>query len=74
MMRRAMRKPWYLPFKIFAARLTELNNYIPLFARSSVTNKMAPEELNKILLHCDPNDCKNQSYLQGWDSEVNSYK
>ena len=30
-MRRAMRKPRDLPFKHFAARLMELNNYLPLF-------------------------------------------
>ena len=42
-MRRAMRKPRDLPFKRFAARLTELNNYLPLFPWSSAVNNMPPE-------------------------------
>ena len=39
----AMRKPWYLPLKRFAACLTELNNYLPLFQRSSASKKIPPE-------------------------------
>ena len=37
--RRAMIKLWDLTFKIFAARLTELNNYLPLLPVSSAAKK-----------------------------------
>ena len=61
-MRWAMRKTQQLPFKIFAAQLTELNNYLPLFPGSSNTNKMYTEEFNNILLHAVPNGWAKQSY------------
>ena len=54
-MRRAMHKPWYLPFKRFSARLMELNNYLPIFPGSSDIKKMSPEQINEILLHYVPN-------------------
>ena len=49
--RRAMRKSQSLLFKFLAARLTEINNYLPLLPGSSESQNMAPEELNEILLH-----------------------
>ena len=58
---RAMRKPLYLPFNRFYARLTELNIYLPLFLVSSESKKTPPEELNKILLYAVPNVWENQS-------------
>ena len=64
-MRRAMRKPQHLQFKIFAARLTELNNYLPLLPGSSAAKKMDPEELNEILLRAVPNAWARQAYIQG---------
>ena len=54
-MRRAMRKPWDFPIKLFNNRLTELNNYLPLFPGARSAKTMPPEELNKILLHVVPN-------------------
>ena len=53
-MRREMRKPQDILFKIFAAQLTELNNNPPLFPISSAANKMGPEELKNILLCAVP--------------------
>ena len=35
---------------------------------------MTPEELNKILLHAVPNAREKQSYLQGWDFDIKTYK
>ena len=69
-----MQKPWDLPFKHFSARLTELNNYLPLFPGSGAANKIPPEEHNDILLHAVPNGWEKQVYLQGWDFEMKSYK
>ena len=60
--------------KRFSARLTELNNYPPLFPGSSANKKMALEELDEILLHAVPNGCAKQAYIQGWDFEMMSYK
>ena len=65
-MRRAMRKPQYIPMTILAAKLTELNNYLPLFASSSASNKMALEELNEILIHAVTNRWEKQAHIQGW--------
>ena len=65
-MRRAMCKPRDIPSKHFSARLKELNKYLTLFSGSSTTNKIPPEELNKILLHAIPNGWAKQAYLQGW--------
>ena len=66
-MHNAMRKYWSLPFKHFAARLTEINNYLPLFTGSRKPNNMPPEELNEILIHNIPNVWENQSYIKVWD-------
>ena len=71
---RTMRKPKDIAFKRFAARLTELNNYLLLFPGSSATKKIRPEELKDILLHAIPNVWAKQTYLQGWDFEMKSYK
>ena len=73
-MRRAMRKSWSMNFKRFAARLTEINNFLPLLPWSDASNKMEMEELNEILLHEVPNGWSKQSYLQGWDFELNTYR
>ena len=73
-MRHAIQKPHTVPFKIFAARLTELNNYLPSFLGSDRSNNMDTSDINEILLHDDPNGWENQSYLQGWDFESKTYK
>ena len=73
-MRRAMRKAQDLQFKIFASRLTEVNNCLPLLPGLSVAKKMDPEELNEVLLHAVPNSWAQQSHIQGWDFEERSYK
>ena len=62
-MRRAMHKPQDIPFKCFSTRITELNNYLPLFLRYSTTKKIPPEELNEILLNAVPNGWAKQVYL-----------
>ena len=69
-----MRRSRVLQFNIFAARRTELNNYLPLFLGSIVANKMYPEELNEILIHAVPNSWARKSYIQGRDFEERSYK
>ena len=51
--------------KIFAAKPTKLNNDLYRFPGSSSSKKMAPEELNDILLHAVPNAWAKQAYLQG---------
>ena len=65
-MRRAMRKPQYLPFKRFAAWLTELKNYLPLFPGSTASKNMPPKEPNEILLHAVFNVWEKQAYIQGY--------
>ena len=52
----------------------KINNYPTLFPGSSVSKKMATEELNKILLQSLSNEWTKQAYLQGWDLEVIIYK
>ena len=69
-----MQKPQVFLFKIFSARLAELNNYLPIFPGSSATKNMAPEELNKILLQAAHNSWAKQAYLQGWVFEGSYYK
>ena len=75
-MHRAMRKPWYLTFKCFIARLTELNNCLPLFPRSSNANKMTPKELNEILLLATPNSWVKATLSTGmgfWREDLKVY-
>ena len=67
-------KPRHIPFKRFDAQLTDIKNYLPLFPDSSNSNNMVPEEINKILLHAFTNVWSNQSYLQGWGFDGNTYK
>ena len=62
-MRCATRKHGDLPFNHFDARLTELNNYLPLFPGSITYKNIPPKELNKIILHAVPNGWENKSYL-----------
>ena len=71
---RVMHKPWDHPFNCFAARLTELNDYLPLFPGSSSVNKIPLEDLNDILLHAVPKGWAKQAYIQGWNFEMKSYK
>ena len=52
----------------------EINNYLPLFPGSSVSKKIAPEDLNDIILHTVPNMWAKQAYLQVWDLEGRTYK
>ena len=69
-----MRKPPDLPFKRFDARLTGLNNYLPIFPGSNASNNMSPEELNEIILQTVLNVWSKKSYLQGWGFEGKTYK
>ena len=73
-MRRVIRKPRDIPFKRFAARLTEPNSYLPLFPGYSASKKMPPEELNQILLHAVPNGWEKQAYVKGLDFKMKRYK
>ena len=63
-----------MAFKNFAARLTEMNHFLPMFPGSDASKKMEMEELNKILLHEVPNAWAKQSYLQGWCFELKTYR
>ena len=63
-----------MTFKPFVARLTEMNNFLPLLPGLGVSKKMTQEELNEILLHVVPNAQEKQSYLQGLDFEIKTYK
>ena len=71
-MRRKMRKPRDMSFKRSAERLMEIDNFLPLFPGSDPTKKTPPEELNDKFLHAAPNGWERQSYLQGWDFEMNT--
>ena len=73
-MRRAMRKTWSIAFKRFTERLTEMNNFLPLFPGSEASKKMETEEINKVILHAVPNGRSKQSYLKGWDFKLNTYR
>ena len=66
-----MHKPSNLPFKIFSAQLTELKNYVPLFPLWIDANRVAPEELNKILLQdVQTNGQSNTAYKDGTLREI----
>ena len=52
----------------------DIYSYLPIFLGLRNAKKMAPKEINKILLHAVPNGLEKQSYLQGWDFEGTSYK
>ena len=73
-MRRAMSKPRKILFKRFSDRLTELNNYLPLFHGLRASKKIPPEELNKIILHTVTDGWAKQSCLQGWYFKMKIYK
>ena len=58
----------------FLARVTKINNFIPLFPRSDATKKMLPEKLNDILLYAIPNGWAKRAYLQGLDSRMKTFR
>ena len=66
-MSHVMRKPQSITFKPFSARLTEMNNFLPLLPILEASKKMTPEELNHIILNAFPKTWGNKSYVQGWD-------
>ena len=72
--RRSTNKPQSMTFKRFAARLVEMNNFLPLFIGSDDLKKMKIKELNEILLHTVTNAWEKQSCLQGWDFELKTYR
>ena len=63
-MRRVMRKPQSMLFKIFAARLTKMNNFLLILSESDASKKMNNEDLNNFLLCAVPNAWVKESYLQ----------
>ena len=63
-----------MPFKRFAAQLTETNNFIPLLPGSDNSKKMPPEELNNTIIHVLPRGREKKSYLQWWDFEMKTYR
>ena len=72
--RRAMRKPCYIYLKRFAALLMGINNSLPLFPGSDPTKNIPAEEINDILPPAVPNRWERQSYLQGWDFKIKTYR
>ena len=73
-MTRVMRQPRKMEFKRFDARLTKMNNFLPLLHGSDVTKNITPEDLNKILLHVVPNAWAETFHIQGWDFKMKTYK
>ena len=63
-----------MAFKRFVARLAEINNFIPLLPGLYVSKKLTHEYLNIILLNAVPNAWVRQSYIQGWDFEMKTFK
>ena len=63
-----------IPFKLFAAQLMEINNFLPLLPGLDASKKMPPEIINLILLHAVPNVCANKSYLQGCYFEMKTFR
>ena len=58
-----MCKLYVLNMLRYTARLTKLNEYIPLFPGPDDSKNIEEEEMNKILLHSVPNPWANQYYL-----------
>ena len=73
-MRPYLKKPSALPIQRLAARLTDLNNYLPLFLVFDAYKNMEEEKMNEILLHDVPNSWAKQSYLQGWYFGARGYR
>ena len=69
-----MRKRRYLPFNVFSAWQTKLNNYLPLSPGSSASKKIARKKLNKIFFRTVLNVWAKQAYIQGWYFDGRSYK
>ena len=65
-----MRKPLSMTCKRSTVRLTEINNFLPLFPGLDASKKMEMKELNDILLHAVCNGWSKQSYLQGLDFDL----
>ena len=68
-MRCVMRKPFGLKLSCYTDRLVGLNEYLDLFHRGKLTQKIGVAELNEILCNSMSNSCIKQSYVQGFDCE-----
>ena len=73
-MRCAIQKPLTLLLKRFLARLTENNNYLPLFPGSDEIKNMDEARLKNIMLHSFPNVWAKHFYLQGWGFRVKTIR
>ena len=69
-----MRKPRDIIFKIFTARLTEINNFLPLLPGYDSTRNIPLEEINEILLFVGPNGWAKQAYVHGWEFRMNTFR
>ena len=56
------------------AHLIAFNDYLDFLSGATLYNKIGITELNKISLNSMPNSWSKQAYVQGFDSEIFSFK
>ena len=69
-----MRKPFGLKLSCYTDRLVGLNEYLDLFHRGKLTQKIGVAELNEILCNSMSNSCIKQEYVKVFDWEPITFK
>ena len=73
-MRRGMKKLRDLKVRRYVVRLIDLNEYLALFTRATLSDDIVVTELDKILFKSMPNIWSKHAYVQGCDCEYISFK
>ena len=69
-----MKKTCSLTVRRYAACLIDLNEYLAYFLGETLTDNISVAELNEILLDSMPTIWSKQSYVQGFDCELKTFK
>ena len=64
-----MKKTRGLKVRQYMARLIDLNEYLALFPRATLSDKIGVTEFNKSLFNSMPDIWSNHAYVQGFDCE-----
>ena len=73
-MRHRMRNPQGLKVRSYADHLVDINEYLAVFPRANISDKICVTKLNEFLLNNMTNSWSKQAYVQGFECEYINLK